>query len=1122
MTVFVASKETYLVAFHAGLFADVNDFLSSPVSFSWLEDRRLAIKPESRIPAGLTKKLTEAGIEKHSNASYESSYDNSLDEFDEADNWAEVFPLEHNTQPSFSNDYIFEVSGVGFLKLASEFYRLGCDRMSYLVLEDAHFLRVTAPPHYSLIKAKEYAKTFVYQPSSPGSRVWISHGLRHPCPNLLLVEPSHIAFIQGGHKTITSQIPDGPWSDIYEATDLVSPLITEQETCEIDTKVSVSLRLVRSRYTPPRLWEITQDPLVHLENLVKTLPEQELSKFTFCVAADQQSAIIKVKDSSARSFAGISLPEHVAVPYSPISTLAHVYVPVGKSIDPPLRPQRLGEVIFQGRHDHLLLVKDLEHALDLHAISHSAFRDLLSFVEYRIHSLSEYISSWVSNSTYNFDPFVAYDIEWKDGPPAVKPPPSRPSSNSSSRKAIQSDDDLDDDGEEGEEEVDQDALDDLYERYLSLGAKKPELSELEQQALDLQSAFCEDARPLHHPSRVSRWVQLGTIHRQMGHDAQALLCWSRALWGLDKERSQVFVEQICKALFEDVDEDVFLADILAYVSADNGAESLQPTSLDIQKAAMFVISRSGNLGEHLDALVRFFDVYESTLDHRSQWLVRMALSMISGQDKLMMLRAKDAITSQLGSSAAITKNVPTFIRHYQSDAQGEDVDMGSSGVLALHAHLDSLYQYFAAHDAKRTKGPLEENQNPEITHHYLMLVFAWGHAKLGQSDKAQEFLNKAQAIYDRNNFADDSLHSLMTMAYRSKIVPILDGGVAGGLDIQVQRERADIKRFHRYKFDRVQEASRIINPNHDIDPFEAYSRAGRSEHPVFDGINTGEAEPSDLPAIFDKAHVLAAAEQDGKRAVAIYKSILNYAMLLSEAEVVKHIRLALSAIDSISSAEYQYHLISELSKYTLHLQSDDSILDASILSALTELTDKYEFNMANRSLLLAVSSTMSDSAHLIERQNQTVQAHAFVLKMIDALPNEHEYATAHLQLAAALARLGEPSYIDKAFSIALTVANTLAVAARSELIDEMCATLKSTNNHQVVIAGTQQLFEFFNTTCDTYSTSSHVSLSVLSLFESLIGTIAAENVSLSPWALSWISEDEQLLRNKIFADLKTL
>ena len=982
--------------------------------------------------------------------------------------WPAMMPLESTGEPAPPLGEVIFISsaGEGFLTVAAELLRLGCDAVTVCRFGDQVACRVPEPPYFVVLRALD--------PASPlraygrtGHRVWTRLGFAHGRADLI-DPPAGVHLLLDPEAWLS--VPDGPWTDVHQhlvvsvrAPDVLDPR-------PLDATLSVALRLIRAPAgDAPTLWLITEDAHAQLDALVTRLPQAIVQRLLFAVAGTEDTPRILLR--ARRGRAGPPTLEVNATAFGSWMRVPNLLVPTGRTLDPPLRLMRVRQLLAPDP-DVLVLLAPIDDAggfRPLH-IAEDAFAPLSDWVEYVIEAAPSTLLPWISDARFDFDAFTAMDVEWSEGPrtsKAPKPPPlpepvdvpkARRSPRGPSRQVV--------------------AQPPRRATPPPLPIATLTVSQAQQAAAQAEAEFCALELPHDDPARGPLWARLGALQHAAGRPREAGLCWAHALWIAAPDARAALAQQWAQTTPKMPSGDAppsveQLRGLVAH--ALSGAESPK----DAQRL----------LSQHGDAL-----------DLRAFWLASHALATRT-DDRLGLMRARDAVFERLRGGLPLAANVPTFIRlHGVSDAQ-------RTGVLArtLAGVMD---RYLAT---RRERSEMEGN--PLHTEGYVRLCVAWGHARLGQTELAKA----ERALALKRITPMDGVHGLCVALFVARVDQALRGRPPGAplpADIQIRREA--LARIERFKADRMRELSRILDPRGTFDPFDLYQRA--DAHPY------GEAfarllSSADPAAVAEGLDTLLARDGAEKRTLLGAIDVLG---TLPEALCVPRARAMIKQSSDLDPAT-AVEVLEALAVLVASLDRHDLVADA--LSALRAPASAL---VATDPTALAASlgrcaPTLRGAGHgadlraLFESLEGGLSA--------DAIGGR----VARLQLAAARAAMGiddglqpgEPSThrviaaFDAVFEVLDQVSNK---HERYRYIRTLALALAQTTPAQA-IAGVERLWALLPTVTDGFNTNSHFCLSVVQFMESIVLALASESLSLSPWARRWIEADEHALRRRVHQDI---
>lgn len=1024
------------------------------------------VKPGGRWPRGLKKKVREAGFEVIKDLPEGAR---------EVECWPQIIPMQHVQIPDPIGEALFLGDAEdGFLRVAAELLRLGCDRQELCFFEHDGVrrcaVRAIDPPYYSMLKSLEM-DVEAFLPIHPNAQAYVHAGFSHP-----LVEKAHVhddEILLVSKTGIWSTIPNGPWTDIYQLTDFKTPHATGLKSVDPKKRLLVELKLVRGpTMHPPSLWVLHDNALVQMERLVRTLPEGEIGRLNFAAAGEPSDPIVVLK--ARRSEKGPPAIDVYGQGYVPLMEIPNIFVPHGKIVDPPIRQNRLRDLFNSNQNTIAWLSPIDEQNFVVEKISDSGFRPLREWVDYLIHANKEKIKPWTRCVELGFERFVANDLEFQ----------KRPKEEASSKKKARPK------RSPQHPEIDENFDDDDNDHDINVGVvgkfELPKIetspSEQEEMCARAEREFCELDTPLDDYGRIPKWVELSFYNRALGRDRDADLCIGRALWETRDEES---AGTIAKSWMTE--------------KVDFKKDEITPAEARMFAAQVICEELNGvEFCAPLHEIQKFFIDNESALDIRTLWLVRCSLSRRSGGDTLSLFQTRDEIASRCRGGVPLAQNIPTFIRMYN----GDGVEAGASSMLSNQL-LNVLTEFT---QTKRSRSQMEADEN--LTSSYVRYLFSWGLAKLGQPELSSE--NRLLAESNLEGVKEDPVHHLCMMAFNSKIEQAMEGMPVGtSLPIEYVQARQDMGRFERYKADRLLQASRVLDPRGDFDPFQAYrSKTGNTKDPAFDAFSNVESI-NDLESLI--GDVIAIARSEEGRRVKLIDGVVGYLSAIPIASGLGHMKDVVELAKTVPADELP-KILENILICAGHFDRSDMIFD------MLNMVENVSSQVGPKDPAV-VASLLSRCGPVLKRFGQKES----VSKILDSLQGSITGDGAsviknRLRVASARASLGDFDSVKTEFSQAHDALQNLRADERLDVIREMALAVNRTDA-PTAISASQSLIQFLPSITDSFNTNTHFCLSVIHFMESCMLTLASEDITISDWARRWIEEDEHLLHRRIHKDL---
>ncbi len=1016
----------------------------------------LMIEPSVAVSRGDAKKMSRAGIRrtrKKMNAPRELSC------------WAEALPTERAEEPRAPVGEVLFTTNGSYASLAGELLRLGCDAQQLALLSGGGVsaMIITAdPPYYSLLRSLERdGTTRAYLPTAPGSRVYVEASNTHPLSAMVGAAEGELVLIPaGGERWL--RLPNGPYTDLYDVVDVALLGADKLEASPATDRVPVTLRFVRAEPRRPSLF-ILPKGMRALEELLVSLPEVLVRRFSFARFEHEGRELVALLANEHPD--GPPSIEIAGEAYARHRDVRQLYLPVGRAIDPPLRPARLTSRLARDP-DELVWLTEGDEKLTQIRVAANAFFPLSDVVEYIIDDASDRISHWVKGASFAFDKFSSSGREWADLATEKDPVKKRRRPREAPR-------------EEEPDELDPLLLSaDEEETATHVRVELPraaplKVSEAAAAVAALQEAVRADTRPLDHPDRLLSWVDLGEHQRAAGMNAEFLLSFSRALFSsADPATYGKIRDRLVELICEDQECDAGSL----YVRHRDASD------VDAVRAAA-VACLLPKLPADVPDLVIWLSEHENALDVRLVWLIRARLHE---GDRLGMVRARDAALASIASGLSLARDVPAFVRR-----------VDGSEASHLGETLTGLFSRFSSTKRK----PSSNEAPPELTRAYVSLLFAWGFARLGLDDLVRDQLALTEATIDlvEPSPGDDydarmdqwTPHRWLHDAFHARIAQARAGFVVGApLPASLMDWRERMKRFSAYKVDRLRQASRILEPA-QVDPFGSFYRGTERD----DGALVGLVK---LPPL----ELVEALDSSGTESV---RDLLTLIGLLPPSLALPRLRDAIGRAASLSDEKRE---ACALLAITLagHLENPELV---KLALELTPPTTE------------SVSTVLAETATLVRRAG-LAQFGLDLTEQVIPSGTSFEDVRSALKLATVATALGgggSEERLEQALVAAHEALPGLRMPQRLDLTREIALAIGRTTPARAV-AGVDQLMNALPEITDTFNTNSHFCLSVLNFMESMVLALVSDDLTLGDWGRSFVEEDEQIVRRRVHHDVQ--
>ena len=1052
------------------------ELAATPAGVHREADGTVVVFPSESVERPVAARLAAAGVPSRKEGREPSG---------QVDCWAQILPPRRTgAEPDRGPALFLGPREDSLLALGAEMLRLGCDRQDFFVGEP-NLLRVVDPPYFTLAAILDRSRplrAFVPSPSGQES-VWTEIGFTHPLSATLRAPERQLLLLGGDGAWL--HLPDGPWKNLYEVLELEAPGKVVLKKQPVPPRLKVRLRLApASRNEPASLWVLRERAGEQLDRLLRGCSDEISTRLLFAASGDPKNPTVVLRARPGRQ-APPEL-ELQAEAYVPLMTTAQLYLPRDASLEPPLRREKLRELLAPAPDEVAWLARDGADGFCVEKIAESAFSPLADWVEYLV-SASPALESWGKGATFEFEAFQSTGTEWTAAPQdkpkdeeepnrersrrrrePLQPLPEQPVVAPAARAAEQHREDY---------------------RLAPTGAEEQELQAL-------QRRFVEAEAPADDPSRGEMWQQMATLHARVGQTRDTGLCWTRALWELPPASAAVAVERWARG-------EAHLVRQEDPAKAATAMLALAAPSRDQTRALAALVALTAHAPDRFSGLVEphaaqvWLDANDDNLDVRSLWLARHSLARLVGGDRLGLARTRDRILAKLHHGLSLERDVPTFLRFLgQGGAKG-------GGALRLVAVLEDLLKLFEKTERKRS--PVEAP--PALTRGYVLFIFAYGFARLGAAERAQALRAAAATLLPK----DDAIHGYLMRAYSARIDIALEGlPVETPLPAPIQAELNRVEKFSRYKLDRLRQASSVLEPQEHLEPIDAFSRGYKDPRgEEFVGMR-GMTDPLKLGAEVDKLMRRAlAAETPADESARLFDGLMDFFPILGEAQAVPKLVAMLANIDDVPPAR-RVLLLEEALMLSGFFAREELVRE--VASRIEGLLGSLSPEDANE-----VGALVGRCLRALRRVGLRAEA-AHLLDSVSAVISgaSPKALVARLNLAAGQAYLGHLDRATPEFERAQRSVRAPELPMPDRLLlTRACASALSQAPQEVAAAGIMQLAEQLRVVTDYFNTNSHFCLSVVTFVEALVLGLASEDLALGEFGRRWLDEEEYLVRRRV-------
>jgi hypothetical protein len=1081
------SDEALQVALTSGLIPA--ELQRAPARVGRTKEGELLVSPSVAVPAKAKKALLAAGV-------LERPLPAPL--VGQVSCWAEVLPPRRIGEPDGNPGLVlFTVTGEStLLDLAGELLRLGCDRQELRALDGSQGLvalvKVVEPPWFVLSRALDHLdglRAFVPTPAGQ-DRMWTEVGWEHPLDGALSVEANQLLFVTA--EGAWWRVPTGAWTDVDQLVEADSLPTATLRSAETDLpRIPVTLTLARAaRVEVPTLFvlrpvEHQKAPREQVEALVRGLPEAQLENVLFAVSGD----VVVLRARPGREANTGALPGQ---PFARMADLQNLFVPVGLTVEPPLRRDRLRSWLAPDA-DLVTWLEGSGQGFTRHALPESAFQPLGDWVDYVIDGAAETLDAWVRSAVFELEPFLAAEeaapSERRDSPerdeeqkqrtrarPRTEARPDRPSA----------------------------APPDPVRAPAVVAvevARTP--SEVEALVSREEAAFLELEARADSPERQQAWVRLAELYARAQRPRDAGMAWAHAVWEAPLEGvaplARRWAETTGTRLDAVMGEKTPNVDQTRAVVAHLLAQASTPASGQVRLAEASA----------------FFDRFDDDLDVRSFWLARFALSRLAGGDALGLARARDRVLARLQRGLSLDRDVPRLMRVTGAAAGGA----GTERALRVSAQLEGLLKAFD--ETPRKRSPVEAP--PHLTRAYVGFEFAWGFARLGAADRARALRDLSLSVLEKVSATTDPkdqnapVHRYLMRAFSARIDQALEGvSPETPLGAEINGQLPSLEPFQRYKVDRLRQFSNVLEPQERLDATTDFFRAHQSQGAEELAALRGLKDPAELlRGIEERARVAGDGNLPPEERARLIDGLLDFLPSVPESQALPLLQRFVALADGLP-AKLRALLYEDALKVAGHFGR--TALVKQLVTSLGRLFSELGVDgMAELGSTLVAGVRSLRRVGLRDESTELLQRASSVLKGEDT-----RTLIARLGLAGGLAYLGQTAQaqpiIDDAQGRLSRGESGLIPVDRLKLTRSTARALGHLPT-ELALPGLLRLAQQLPWVTDAFNTNSHFCLSLVDFADALVLGHVGDDLTLNEATRRFLEEDEYLVRRRVHRDV---
>ncbi len=1072
--------------------------------------------------------------------------------------WPEMLPLERDRGPIERLDttpVLFDLpSGEALAKLVLEVLRLGNERQGFRWLEEAGskggngavrgLLRVVGPPYYSLLRAldrqgNELAPV-AYLERAP--RIWIELGHNHPLIGRIKV-PDGKMLLMGPPRQWTT-LADVPFRDIYEVLEIPlpdSPVGWNDAKLKAHLKVSPTIKPAGAP-EGAELWVLREDPINELNAFVQSSGDAILQRLAFAVGEHdgKKTIVLRVRQSKQGA------PELVlkADAYKHYLKLPNLFLPVGTRLHPPLRRDVVRKLLAEDTSQVTWLQPGALGTFSPQGLPEDAFRPLFDWIDYVLDHEKVPLQAWVQATQFDFEPFVCE--EEQQSKPKKPPAPERgkgPRSERGGRDSGASD------ASNVEFTVVDDEADDVAPVLDDFApAAKAEPTEIQKQLRALEERFLAFEGGLDAPERQALWPEMARLNAALGNADDAGSCWMNALWERDEPLHAWTWNWFCaeaeavptktegtranRSWVARVTAPASKSRELTVEELDKLLRQEEPGTCDLRALSAYVVWAARQspppaaFVQRLSAVSRFLEKHERLLPVRAVWLAWSHLAHLSQGDVLGLARARDRLLERLYNNGLCPEqDLPSFLRF-----AGQPTSQRFRAVRQWLIDLAGMAQAWI-------KDGGNQGHTSAQTAAYVDLIFAFGLARLGEGDPARELLNRAGAALGKK----DDAHQWLLAAFKHRIVQALEGkphtGPLPAGDVELLES---MERLLRYVVDRLRKHSRILEPDQRINPYRHWgARISEFERALAELTDlTDRTElasrveklladvPKGAKGNEQRARVLKAGLEAAPRvgeefarklldqSIPCYDALPEAKDLAAVVEQATFLEKALFVAGHFGRMEHVHPLVARFQRM---LQSQRG---PQALPALDSLAAQCFRGLRKLGMRDEIDQLLRQMADLVleGRDVKTVD-----FKPKDKDPHGPAALRALLQVASGWYYFGRDNQAEPVLQSAraLLLQNELAAREQTQTAVSYAGAVGQAPV-EVAQKRLEEVFKALKGIKDTYTTSTHFSVSQLDVVEAVVLAVVSEDFTQGTQARRWLDDDEFLVRRRIHRDMRAL
>jgi cellulose synthase operon protein C len=809
---------------------------------------------------------------------------------------------------------------------------------------------------------------------------------------------------------------------------------------------------------------------------VRATPEAALDGLLFAVA----DGTVALRTRPGRESGSSALPGD---PYARLFELPNLFAPLGLTVEPPLRRDRLRSWLASDPDLLSWLEPTGSGGFARITLPESAFRPLSEWVDYVIEGGEQVLAPWIRSATFDFESFTAME-DAVPGPRRTAEDGDEPATSSGRTRRTRPD---------SKSAAPRSTRGDPARPAPSVPQLQTQLapSELEATLAREEQAFLELEAAADSPERRAGWVRLAELYSRLARHREGGLCWAHAIWESDNDEALNLARRWASVTGTRLDGLLALTNPTA-----------EQTQAFVAHLTQIALSKDPAWTGRLPALAAWLDKFDESLDVRTLWLARVALSVFSGGDVLLLARARDRVLGRLTRGLSLERDVPRLLRVTgQANAGG-----GTERTGRVAHQMEAILKAFDNTNRKRStlEAPVA------LTKAYVGFEFAWGFARLGQADRSRALRDASLAALPKG----DPVHGFLTRAYSARIDQALEGlSPEAPLAAEVTAALNPLETYHRYQVDRLRQASTVLEPQERLDAISNFWRTKENPRGEELAALRGLRDTAELVKALERRALVAEDKQLGAEERArLLDALLNFLPQLPESSALPLLNRFVGLAEPLPTRQ-RVVVLEDALRIAGHFGRIPLVkqLVHSLGSLFAELGPE---GVSEAGPALAAGVRSLRRVGLRDEASELLQRASGVLRGEDT-----RTLAARLALAAGFAYLGAMGPAQPIFDEAFA-----RLGKEKDLMPERLRLTRAAARAlghaptETALPGLLKLSAQLPWLTDNFNTNSHFCLSLVEFADALVLGHVGDDLTLNEVTRRFLEEDEYLVRRRVHRD----